>query len=223
MDALEARYADTDLANDVIAGAAVGTIGRSRAAIRDNAVNDAVAEDPTLSAEQRRAAADRAAERSIAELVAAIYEAAPVAARVRLLDYLLRPLGALSILVVADGVFGRIWFRHGWCEFRIRPEDIADVQPPHVLALVEHVLQRRADTIYELPDMLGAAPAMSRSSAVERLWALLERRPAAQSAMQGTTQGTKKGTTQGATRGTTPTTALPTRGVPPRDSRFMAA
>jgi hypothetical protein len=104
--------------------------------------------------------------------------------------------------VVADGVFGRIWFRHGWCEFRIRPEDIADVQAPHVVALVEHVLQRRADTIYELPDMLGAAPAMSRSSAVERLWALLERKSAV--------------------RGAPLPTAMPTRGAQPRDARSAA-
>jgi hypothetical protein len=120
---------------------------------------------------------DQHTERSIAELVASIYEAAPMAARVRLLDYLLRPLGALSILVVADGVFGKIWFRHGWCEFRIRPEDIQDVQPVHVVALVEHVLQRRAHTIYELPEMLGASANPPRSTAIERLWALLGRRP----------------------------------------------
>jgi hypothetical protein len=202
MHALEARYADSDIGNEVITGPAVGAIGRGRPAIVGNAVNDAVAHDPALSVEEQRAAADRAAERSIAELVAAMYEAAPVAARVRLLDYLLRPLGALSILVVADGVFGRIWFRHGWCEFRIRPEDIADVQAPHVIALVEHVMQRRADTIYELPDMLGAAPAVSRSSAVERLWALLERK---------------------STVGSPPRpTAIPTRAAQSGDSRSAA-
>jgi hypothetical protein len=148
MNVLEGRFGDT--------------------ARRDGAHNDAAAPQSE----------DREAERGIAEMVAAIYEAAPVAARVRLLDFLLRPLGALSILVVADGVFGRIWFRHGWCEFRIRPEDIADVQPEHVVALVEHVLQRSADTVYALPELLGATPPASRSAAVERLWALLERQPA---------------------------------------------
>ncbi len=120
---------------------------------------------------------DDQAARNIAELVAAIYASATVGARVRLLEHLLRPLGALSILVVADGIFGRIWFRHGWCEFRIRPEDIAEVRYEHVAALVEHVLQRSADTVYLLPDLLGAMPALDRDSAVDRLWAVLERGP----------------------------------------------
>jgi hypothetical protein len=75
---------------------------------------------------------------TIPHLVAQVYEAAPAAERGHLLEQLLRPLGALSLVAVADGIFAKIRFRSGWQDLNVRLEDIQNVRASHVMALVEN-------------------------------------------------------------------------------------
>ena len=58
-----------------------------------------------LSSRGSNALAGPSADIAIPELVAAVYEAAPAVERGRLLEELLRPLGVLSLVAVAGGVF----------------------------------------------------------------------------------------------------------------------
>jgi hypothetical protein len=66
---------------------------------------------------------ERASELTVAELVGHVYACAPVTERSRMIEQLMRPLGVLSLVAVAHGVFAKIRFRGSWPELLVRPED----------------------------------------------------------------------------------------------------
>lgn len=123
--------------------------------------------------------ADRHAE--IPQLVGRIYDAAPVAERRRMLEYLLRPLGALAVVGVCNGIFTKIWCRSGWNDLQIRVEDAQSVQGIDVMALVDYVQQVNAGTIRGLGSMLAASPMIAYSAATALLVSVLVRRLRSQS------------------------------------------
>lgn len=113
---------------------------------------------------------------SIAQLVGQVYESAPPAERSRLLEHLLRPLGVLSLVAVANGIFAKIRFRSGWPELHVRPEDAQNVQASDVITLVNHVQQVSFQAIDGLANMLAASPAMTGSAAAMLLMTVLLQR-----------------------------------------------
>jgi hypothetical protein len=117
--------------------------------------------------------------RGIADAVCRIFEVSPAPLQTVLLHSLLRPLGALSVLGVADGIFGRIWYRHGWREFRMAPADLQDVHVEHVVALVEYVLQACPASVRALPGLLQAwvpdVPTVALAPLLAQLCAHLQR------------------------------------------------
>ena len=70
-----------------------------------------------------------ASDQAIAQLVGQVYEAAPPTERSRLIAHLLRPLGVLALVAVANGIFAKIRFRGGWPDLRVQVEDLNNVQP----------------------------------------------------------------------------------------------
>lgn len=117
-----------------------------------------------------------AAHVGIPQLVGTIYDAAPMAERRRILEHLLRPLGALAVVGVCNGIFTKIWFRNGWSDLRIRAEDAQSVQGIDVIALVDYVQQASVDTIGGLASMLAASPMIVQSAATAMLVSILMRR-----------------------------------------------
>ncbi len=113
---------------------------------------------------------------SIAQLVGQVYEAAPPAERSRLVEYLLRPLGVLSLVSVANGIFANIRFRSGWPELHVRTEDVRHVRTGDVIALVNHVQQVSLHAVDGLAGMLAASPGMTSSAAAALLVTLLMQR-----------------------------------------------
>jgi hypothetical protein len=116
------------------------------------------------------------AEVKIPQLVAEIYEAAPATERGHLLEQLLRPLGVLSLVAIADGIFAKIRFRGGWQDLNVRLEDIQNVRGAHVMALVDHAQQVSVETVDGLAQMLSASPLLSGSAAAALLITLLMQR-----------------------------------------------
>jgi hypothetical protein len=112
----------------------------------------------------------------IAKLVAEVYEASPPGERGRLLEPLLRPLGLLSLLAVANGVFAKALFRGGWPEFRLAPDDIRGIRGDHVIALVDFAQQVSVSAVDGLADALAASPVLSGSAAAALLLGLLLQR-----------------------------------------------
>lgn len=113
---------------------------------------------------------------SIAQLVGQVYEFAPPAERSRLLEHLLKPLGVLSLVAVANGIFASIRFRSGWPEMHVRIEDAQNVQTRDVITLVNHVQQVSVHAVDGLANLLASSPAMTGSAAAALLITLLLQR-----------------------------------------------
>lgn len=113
---------------------------------------------------------------AIPQLVGRIYEAAPLAEKIRLLEHLLRPLGALSMVGIANGAFARIWLRSPGQVPLVRPEDVRMAVGNDVAALVAYVQQFSIQTICGLTQIVAASPALAGSAlAALLLTALLKR------------------------------------------------
>jgi hypothetical protein len=113
---------------------------------------------------------------SIAQLVGQVYESAPPAERSRLLEHLLRPLGVLSLVAVANGIFASIRFRSGWPDIHVQPEDAQNVQASDVITLVNHVQQVSFHAVDGLATMLAASPVLTGSAAAAMLMTVLMQR-----------------------------------------------
>jgi hypothetical protein len=112
---------------------------------------------------------DQMSEISIPQLVGEVYEAAPPAERSRLLAHLLKPLGILSLVAVANGIFAKIRFRSGWPDIQVPLEDAQNVQASDVISLVSHVQQVSVHAVDGLAGILAASPAMAGSTAAALL------------------------------------------------------
>jgi hypothetical protein len=113
---------------------------------------------------------------AIAQLVGQIYETAPAIERCRMLEQLMKPLGVLSLVAIANGVFAKIWFRSGWHDLHIRPEDAQRVQASDGMALVQYVEQASIETVDGLAQIVAAWPVMAGSAVVALLVTALARR-----------------------------------------------
>jgi len=117
-----------------------------------------------------------ASEAAIAQLVGQVYELAPPAERRRLLEYLIKPLGVLSLVAVANGIFASIRFRSGWPDLQVRVEDAQNVQSRDVIALVNYVQQVSVHAVDGLAHLLATSPVMTGSAAATLLITLLMQR-----------------------------------------------
>lgn len=126
---------------------------------------------------------------SIAQLVGQVYEFAPPAEQSRLLEHLLRPLGVLSLVAVANGIFASIRFRSGWPEMHVRMEDAQNVQTRDVITLVNYVQQVSVHAVDGLADMLAASPVMTGSAAAGLLISVLLQRARTRRAGDGRFDG----------------------------------
>lgn len=115
-------------------------------------------------------------EAAIAQLVGQVYEIAPPADRSRLLEHLLKPLGVLSLVAVANGIFASIRFRSGWPDMHIRVEDAQNVQARDVITLVNYVQQVSVHAVDGLAGVLTASPVLTGSAAASVLITLLVQR-----------------------------------------------
>lgn len=122
------------------------------------------------------AAGYHAPDMTVPEVVGKIYDIAPATERCRILEYLLQPLGALALVGVCNGIFTKIWFRSGWNELHIRPEDALSVQGIDVASLVDYVQQASNETIDGLASLLTTSPMMVYSAAAAMLVTVLVRR-----------------------------------------------
>lgn len=120
--------------------------------------------------------AGTASEAAIAHLVGQVYEIAPPAERRRLLEHLLKPLGVLSVVAVANGIFANMRFRSGWSDLQVRLEDAQQVQSGDVITLVNYVQQVSIHAVDGLADMLTASPVLTGSAAAALLVSMLVQR-----------------------------------------------
>lgn len=107
--------------------------------------------------------------------VAGLYRDAHAGLRVQLLERLLRPMGVLGLVAVADGVFAALRHRHGWQRLQVTTEDTAAVSADHVFQLAAYLQERAPEALTSLTDLLASHPAALATVSGALLWDLLRR------------------------------------------------
>jgi uncharacterized protein YoaH (UPF0181 family) len=123
-------------------------------------------------------------ETSIPALVAQVYASAPAEERCRLVETLLRPLGVLSLVAVANGIFAKIRFRNAGQEPGVRIDDLQNVGAADMVALVHHAQQVSVETVDGLVQQLSTSGALASSAAAALLIGLLVQRARARRGAQ---------------------------------------
>jgi hypothetical protein len=82
-----------------------------------------------------------------------------------MLEHLMRPLGILSLMAVANGVFASIRLRNPSIDPRVNLEDIPTIRPGDVEKLADWVQQVSVEAIEGLTQLLSASPVLTRSAA----------------------------------------------------------
>lgn len=112
----------------------------------------------------------------IAHLVGKVFESAPAAERAQLLEHMLRPLGVLSLVAVANGVFAKVLFQNPGSDLHVRIEDAQGVRASDVVALADFAQQVSIEAFDGLAKLLAAWPVMAGSAAAALLITMLVRR-----------------------------------------------
>lgn len=115
-------------------------------------------------------------ESAIPALVAEVYESAPAAERCHLVETLLRPLGVLSLVAIANGIFAKIRFRNAGQEPMVRIDDLQNVRGADMVALVHHAQQVSVETVDSLVQQLTTSGGLAGSAAAALLIGLLVQR-----------------------------------------------
>ncbi len=115
-------------------------------------------------------------ESNIAQLVGEVYAAAPPAERRRLLAHLIKPLGILSLMAVANGIFASIRFRSGLADMAVPLEDVQNVQVGDVITLATRVQQVSLQALDGLTQVVSNSPALMGSAAAAVLLTVLVQR-----------------------------------------------
>ena len=115
-------------------------------------------------------------DRMLAQMVGKVYETAPVTLQSSLLEHLMRPLGVLALVSIANGIFAKIRFRSSWPDLRVQMADAQNVQVSDVIALVDRVQQVSVEALDGVAQILAASPLMASSAAAAVLVAVLVNR-----------------------------------------------
>lgn len=108
---------------------------------------------------------------------AGLYREASAELRARLIECLMRPMGALGLVAVAGGVFAAVRQRHGWQQLQVTPDDTASVSADHVYQLAGYLQEAAPQAFDLLGRWLGSQPAALATVSGVLLWQALRQRP----------------------------------------------
>ncbi|MBK7617328.1 MAG: hypothetical protein KA375_06590 [Vitreoscilla sp.] len=110
----------------------------------------------TLAAVAELSAAPAVSLRAVAHAdgVAELYRSAEPSVKAKLLECLLRPLGALALVAVAGGVFGALRSRHGWQRLQVLEDDTLEISAEQVRELACYLQQSAPEVFASLAEML---------------------------------------------------------------------
>lgn len=94
----------------------------------------------------------------LSQLIGEIYEGAPQATRNLLIEYLMRPLGLLGLVTVANGVFLKSFIDHG-LSASFFSQVATHIQVSDVIALADRVQQVNVDAIASAIHLISLWPA----------------------------------------------------------------
>ncbi|WP_374565007.1 hypothetical protein [Ideonella sp.] len=93
--------------------------------------------------------------------VAGVFREAPAAFRVQLIECLMRPMGALGLVAVANGVFAALRQRHGWDRLQVTLDDAARISADQVLELSSYLQQTAPDVFGQVAELVSRQPAVA--------------------------------------------------------------
>jgi hypothetical protein len=93
--------------------------------------------------------------------VAGVFREAPVSFRAQLIETLMRPMGALGLVAVANGVFAALRHRHGWDRLQVTLEDATRITADQVLELSTYLQQTTPEVFRQVAELVGSQPAVS--------------------------------------------------------------
>jgi hypothetical protein len=88
----------------------------------------------------------------------------------------MQPLGLLSLVTLANGVFATIRFRSSWTDTSVGLDDVGTVQARDVIVLADRVQQVSIEVVDGLAQMIASSPLVTSSTATALLMSLLLRR-----------------------------------------------
>jgi len=100
-------------------------------------------------------------EGSIFQCIACLYAEAQADERAHIVELLLKPIGALSLIGVAGGLFAKIRFKSPQGQTRLHMNDIAVIKPEDVLELAIQAEEIEPNILLRLLDMVDATPTLS--------------------------------------------------------------
>lgn len=121
------------------------------------------------------AASPVARSRMLTQLVVHAFESASPMVRRHLLERLLRPLGLLSLAAIAGGIFAKIRLRGNWQDLQVQTEDVQNLSPGDLIALVDHVQQVSFEAVTGVAQVIAASPLMAGSAVATVLVTVLLR------------------------------------------------
>lgn len=110
---------------------------------------------------------------SVPQLIGEVYESAPPRLRARILEHLMRPLGILGLMAIANGVFANTRLRSGLANPTVALEDTSAIEPGDVVKLADWAQQVSNDAIAGLSQLVTASPGLAKSAAAAVLMSLL--------------------------------------------------
>jgi hypothetical protein len=113
---------------------------------------------------------------SVPKLIGQVYESAPLTLRARIIEQLMRPLGVLGLMAVANGIFAGIRLRDRSAFPSVALEDANAIGPSDVVALADWAQQVSSEAIDGLMKVISASPVLTSSAAAAILVSLLVRR-----------------------------------------------
>jgi hypothetical protein len=112
----------------------------------------------------------------VARLVGKVYQSAPLAERSHLIHQLIQPLGILSLLAVANGVFAKLRLQGSLSGMQARLDDVQHVKVEDVIDLANFVQQVSVQAFDGLAQTLTASPVLASSAAAALLVKILMER-----------------------------------------------
>lgn len=110
---------------------------------------------------------------SLPKLIGEVYETATPKLRARILEHLMRPLGILGLMAIANGVFASIRLRSGLADPRVGPDEVSAIEPGDVVKLADWAQQVSSDAINGLSQLLSTSPGLTKSATAAVLVSLL--------------------------------------------------
>ena len=105
--------------------------------------------------------------------VAGLYREAQAGLRAQLIERLMRPLGLLGLVAVADGAFAALRQRHGWMNAEITAEDTQSINADQVFELASCLQERAPEAFSLVAELLSSERAALATVSGMLLWQAL--------------------------------------------------